>query len=52
MPEDVQLASALADQASLAINKDRLLRKAQDRASHLQALVRLSQTVSSSICIP
>jgi diguanylate cyclase (GGDEF)-like protein len=47
--DEVQLASALADQASLAINKDRLLRKAQDRAAHLQALVRLSQTVSSSL---
>ena len=47
--DDVQLASALADQASLAINKDRLLRKAEDRAAHLQALVRLSQTVSSSL---
>jgi len=47
--DDVQLASALADQASLAINKDRLLRKAQDRAAQLQALVRLSQTVSSSL---
>ena len=47
--DDVQLASALADQASLAIIKDRLLRKAQDRAAHLQALVRLSQTVSSSL---
>jgi diguanylate cyclase (GGDEF)-like protein len=47
--DDVQLASALADQASLAIIKDRLLRKAEDRAAHLQALVRLSQTVSSSL---
>ncbi|HMH53189.1 MAG TPA: diguanylate cyclase [Candidatus Acidoferrum sp.] len=47
--DDVRLASALADHASLAISKDRLLRKAQDRAAHLQALARLSQTVSSSL---
>src|SRR5262249_11978288 len=47
--DDVQLACALADQASLAITKDRLLRKAQHRATHLQALVHLSQTVSSSL---
>jgi diguanylate cyclase (GGDEF)-like protein len=47
--DDVQLACALADQASLAITKDRLLRKAEDRATHLQALVHLSQTVSSSL---
>ena len=49
--DEVRLASALADQASLAIEKDRLLRDARDRAAHLLALARLNQLVSSSLDI-
>jgi len=49
--DDVRLAAALADQASLAIEKDRLLRDARDRAAHLLALARLNQLVSSSLDI-
>jgi diguanylate cyclase (GGDEF)-like protein len=48
---DVRLAMALADQASLAIEKDRLVRDARDRAAHLLALARLNQVVSSSLDI-
>jgi GAF domain-containing protein len=44
--DEVRLAAALADQASLAIEKDRLLRDARDRAAHLLALARLTQLVS------
>jgi len=47
--DEVRLAAALADQASLAIEKDRLLRDARDRATHLLALARLNQLVSSSL---
>jgi len=47
--DEVRLAAALADQASLAIEKDRLLRDARDRAAHLLALARLNQLVSSSL---
>jgi diguanylate cyclase (GGDEF)-like protein len=47
--DEVRLAAALADQASLAIEKDRLLRDTRDRATHLLALARLNQLVSSSL---
>ena len=47
--DEVRLAGALADQASLVIEKDRLLRDARDRATHLLALARLNQLVSSSL---
>ncbi len=47
--DEVRLAAALADQASLAIEKDRLVRDARDRAGHLLALARLNQLVSSSL---
>lgn len=49
--DDVRLATALADQASVAIEKVRLLREARDRAAHLRALARLNQIVSSSLDI-
>lgn len=48
-PDEVRLASALADQASVVIDKDRLLREARNRAAHLLALARLNQLVSSSL---
>lgn len=47
--EDVRLATTLADHASLALEKERLLRDARDRAGHLLALARLNQLVSSSL---
>ena len=47
--DEVRLAGALADQASLAIEKDRLVRDADERAGHLLALARLNQLVSSSL---
>jgi diguanylate cyclase (GGDEF)-like protein len=46
---EVSLLSSFADQASLAIDKDRLLREAKRRAARLRALARLSQLVSSSL---
>jgi diguanylate cyclase (GGDEF)-like protein len=47
--DEISLLSAFADQASLAIDKDRLLREAKRRAARLRALARLSQLVSSSL---
>jgi diguanylate cyclase (GGDEF)-like protein len=47
--DEIRLAGALADQAALAIEKDRLVRDARDRAGHLLALARLNQLVSSSL---
>jgi diguanylate cyclase (GGDEF)-like protein len=49
--DDVRLATALADQASLVLEKERLVREARDRAAHLLALARLNQLVSSSLDI-
>lgn len=49
--DEVRLAAAFADQASLAIEKDRLLREARGRAAQLLALARLNQLVSSSLDI-
>jgi diguanylate cyclase (GGDEF)-like protein len=48
-PDEISLLSAFADQASLAIDKDRLLREARQRTIRLRALARLSQVVSSSL---
>jgi len=47
--DEVRLAGALADQASLAIEKDRLVRDARERAGHVLAMARLNQLVSSSL---
>lgn len=49
--DDVRLAAALADQASLVLEKERLVREARDHAAHLLALARLNQLVSSSLDI-
>ena len=49
--EDARLAAILADHASLALEKERLVRDARDRAGHLLALARLNQLVSSSLDI-
>jgi diguanylate cyclase (GGDEF)-like protein len=43
------LLSSFADQASLAIERDRLLRDAREQAARAQALARLNQVVSSSL---
>ena len=48
-PDEISLLSAFADQASLAIDKDRLLQEAQRRAGRLRTLARLHQLVSSSL---
>jgi len=48
-PAEISLLSAFADQASLAIDKDRLLREAKQRTIRLRALARLNQVVSSSL---
>jgi diguanylate cyclase (GGDEF)-like protein len=47
--DEMSLLSAFADQASLAIDRDRLLHDAKRRAARLRALARLSQLVSSSL---
>jgi diguanylate cyclase (GGDEF)-like protein len=47
--DEVAVLSAFADQASLAIEKDRLVRDAQARATRLRALARLNQLVSASL---
>jgi diguanylate cyclase (GGDEF)-like protein len=49
--DDVRLAAALADQASLVLERERLVGEARDRAAHLLALARLNQLVSSSLDI-
>ena len=48
-PDEIALLESFADQASLAIEQDRLLREARDRASRLQSLARLNQLISSSL---
>jgi diguanylate cyclase (GGDEF)-like protein len=50
-PDEIALASAFADQASVAIEKDRMLQEARGHAVRLQALARLNQAVSSSLDI-
>ncbi|PYN92330.1 MAG: hypothetical protein DMD91_32520 [Candidatus Rokuibacteriota bacterium] len=48
-PDEIALVESFANQASLAIEQDRLLRDARERASRLQSLARLNQVVSSSL---
>ena len=47
--DDISLLSAFADQASLAIDKDRLLQEAQTRAGRLRTLARLHPLMSASL---
>ena len=49
--EDIALLSMFADQASLAIDRDRMLQEARDQAARLRALARLKQVVTSSLDI-
>jgi diguanylate cyclase (GGDEF)-like protein len=49
--DEVAVLSAFADQASLAIEKNRLVRDAQAQATRLRTLARLNQLVSSSLNI-
>jgi diguanylate cyclase (GGDEF)-like protein len=51
MPDEIALLAMFADQASLAIEKDRMLQEARGHAVRLQALARLNQAVSSSLDI-
>jgi GAF domain-containing protein len=48
-PDEIALLSAFADQASLVIDKDRLIQEARTRAVRLRTLARLHQLVSSSL---
>ena len=47
--DEISLLSAFADQASLVIDKDRLIQEARARAARLRTLARLHQLVSSSL---
>jgi GAF domain-containing protein len=47
--DETSLLSAFADQASLVIDKDRLIQEARARAVRLRTLARLHQRVSSSL---
>jgi diguanylate cyclase (GGDEF)-like protein len=47
--DEISLLSTFADQASVAIEKDRLLRQARDQAGRLRMLARVNQVVSSSL---
>jgi GAF domain-containing protein/CheY-like chemotaxis protein len=47
--DEISLLSAFADQASLVIDKDRLIQEARTRAARLRTLARLHQLVSSSL---
>ena len=47
--DEISLLSAFADQASLVIDKDRLIQEARARAGRLRTLARLHQLVSSSL---
>ena len=49
--DEIALLATFADQASLAIEKDRLLQEARDHAIQMQALARLNQAVSASLDI-
>jgi diguanylate cyclase (GGDEF)-like protein len=49
--DEIALLSTFADQAALAVEKDRMLQEARARAVHLKALARLNQAVSSSLDI-
>ena len=48
-PDEISVLSAFADQASLVIDKDRLLQDARTRAARLRTLARLHQLVSASL---
>ena len=48
-PDEISLLSAFADQASLVIDKDRLIQEARTRAARLRTLARLHQLMSSSL---
>jgi diguanylate cyclase (GGDEF)-like protein len=48
-PDQLSLLLAFADQAALALEKDRLLQAAQTRADRLAALARLNQALTSSL---
>src|ERR1051325_7651013 len=50
-PDEIALLATFADQASLAIEKDRMLQQARGQAMRMQALARLNQAVSSSLDI-
>ncbi len=50
-PDEIALLATFADQASLAIEKDRMLQEARGHAVRLRALTRLNQAVSSSLDI-
>jgi diguanylate cyclase (GGDEF)-like protein len=50
-PDEIALLTTFADQASVAIEKDRMLQEARGHATQLQALARLNQAVSSSLDI-
>ena len=47
--DEIALLSSFADQASLAIERDRLFQDAREHAARAQALARLNQAVSSSL---
>ena len=47
--DEISLLSTFADHASVAIEKDRLLRQARDHAGRLRMLARVNQVVSSSL---
>jgi signal transduction histidine kinase len=47
--DEIALLSAFADQASLVIDKDRLIQEARSRATRLRTLARLHQLVSASL---
>jgi GAF domain-containing protein len=47
--DEISLLSAFADQASLVIDKDRLIQEARTRAARLRTLARLHQAMSSSL---
>jgi diguanylate cyclase (GGDEF)-like protein len=49
--DEIALMSTFADQASLAIQKDGMLRQAREHATRLRAMARLNQAVSSSLDI-
>jgi diguanylate cyclase (GGDEF)-like protein len=48
-PDELTLLLAFADQAAVAIEKDRLLQAAEVRADRLAALARLNQALTSSL---
>jgi diguanylate cyclase (GGDEF)-like protein len=51
LPDEIALLTMFADQASLAIEKGRMLQEARQQAVRLEALARLNQAVSSSLDI-